>query len=166
MHPDLCRMLQTNFLRYTAWDFNFPNISFKNRVHRLTFGLCTNSMWVGVPGLRDTACDCDIVDSFIGETDRSLLQGSNQTCRYKVHFDWWIVLRAGRRACVRVFVRWLVQSGVLPWENIGNVVHTRTERKIEREPKEKYWHREHRDRDRKWDRDLWSRESSELRITA
>lgn len=43
-------------------------------------------MWVGVPGLRETACDCCIVGSFIGETDRSLLRGSNHTHRYKLHF--------------------------------------------------------------------------------
>lgn len=40
----------------------------------LTLGLWANSTWVGVPGLRETACGCDIVDSLIGETGRSLLQ--------------------------------------------------------------------------------------------
>lgn len=40
----------------------------------LTLGLWANSMWVGVPGLRETACGCDIVDSLTGETGRSLLQ--------------------------------------------------------------------------------------------
>lgn len=39
-----------------------------------TLGLWANSTWVGVPGLRETACGCDIVDSFTGETGRSLLQ--------------------------------------------------------------------------------------------
>lgn len=40
----------------------------------LTLGLWANSTWVGVPGLRETACGCDIVDSLTGETGRSLLQ--------------------------------------------------------------------------------------------
>jgi hypothetical protein len=40
----------------------------------LTLGLWANSIWVGVPGLRKTACGCDIVDSLSGETGRSLLQ--------------------------------------------------------------------------------------------
>lgn len=39
-----------------------------------TLGLWANSTWVGVPGLRETACGCDIVDSLTGETGRSLLQ--------------------------------------------------------------------------------------------
>lgn len=58
----------------------------RNVIYLYTLGLWANSIWVGVPGLRETACDCCIVGSFIGETDRSLLQGSNHTHRYKVHF--------------------------------------------------------------------------------
>lgn len=40
----------------------------------LTLGLWANSIRVGVPGLRERACGCDIVDSLTGETGRSLLQ--------------------------------------------------------------------------------------------
>lgn len=46
----------------------------KRNVETLTLGLWANSIRVGVPGLREIVCGCDIADSLTGETGRSLLQ--------------------------------------------------------------------------------------------
>lgn len=67
----------------------------------LTLGLWANSTWVGVPGLRETACGCDIVDSLIGETGRSLLEREQTELnirKYSAKMYWHF--RAGR--CVSV----------------------------------------------------------------
>lgn len=95
----------------------------KKRSFLYTLGFWANSIWVGVPGLRETACDCCciVVGSFIGETDRSLLQGRNHTHRYKLHFreGSFSACRQTRVCslcvCVYVYVcivRWFVQDGV------------------------------------------------------
>ena len=95
-------------------------------------------MWVGVPGLREIACDCCIVGSFIGETDRSLLQGSNHTHRYKVHFEQgsFVILRVQADACIPCFfcvytfcvLRQVIRAGWW-WESVGNVVRIQERRK-------------------------------------
>lgn len=70
----------------------------------LTLGLWANSIWVGVPGLRETACGCDIADSLSGETGRSLLQNEQLS----------VTLKNISRKCVDISVQadvyWLTRA--------------------------------------------------------